>query len=182
MDKRIKSVTNDHLKKMPDHLANLLPELFDKRNFRKKIEARVTLVNLGKSIIPQRGKSLSSRDELLRLEMTKIVDMIADRQSMPVLIHLLDDPEFDIRWFAAEGLIKSGRKSIVPLLKVIRKGNGSYFLNKGAHHVLQGFISEREKEVLKPLLLSLNDYRETGEVPLKASVALIKTFRCRSKM
>jgi HEAT repeat protein len=70
------------------------------------------------------------------MEAAKIVELIADRRSIPLLINLLDDKEFEIRWIAAEGLIKIGRRSILPLLKSVRDGESSYFHNKGAHHVL----------------------------------------------
>lgn len=73
---------------------------------------------------------------MLRMEAAKIVELIADRRSIPLLINLLDDKEFEIRWIAAEGLIKIGRRSILPMIKSVRNGESSYFHNKGAHHVL----------------------------------------------
>lgn len=181
MNKSHPSGIDVHLNDIPDNLANLVIELLDIKNFKVKMEARDTLLSMGKSIIPQMDKLLSANNELLRLEVAKIVELIADQQAIPVLIKLLNDPEFDIRWIAAEGLIKIGRKSIVPILKIIRDGEGSFFLNKGAHHVLQSLLSEKEKKVLMPLLLSLDDHLEAGETaPVEASVALKKTFRCKT--
>ncbi len=181
MLKSNKSGKGNQLKNMPENLANLVIELLDIKNFKVKKEARETLVNMGKSIIPQMNKLLSSNKDLLKLEMDKIVELISDQHSIPVLIKLLDDPEFDIRWIAAESLIKIGRKSIVPLIKAIRDGEGSYFLNKGAHQVLQSLITEKERKALMPLLLSINHPVEDVETAhIEASIALKKTFRCKT--
>ena len=69
------------------------------------------------------------------MEAAKIIELIANRTSIPVLIDLLEDTEFDIRWIAAEGLIKIGRRTIRPLLRSVRDGKNSILLNEGAHHV-----------------------------------------------
>ena len=128
---------------------------------------------MGKTIIPQLHKLLDSENGLLRMEAAKVVALIADRRSIPILTNLLDDKEFEIRWIAAEGLIKIGRRSILPLLKSIRDGKSSFFLNKGAHHVLLSLLNENEKNKLKSLLLSLDDSQELGETaPVEASKAL----------
>jgi HEAT repeat protein len=71
-----------------------------------------------KKIIPQIHQLLSSENESLRMETAKITELIADRRSIPLLINLLDDPLFDMRWLAAEGLIKIGRRSICPFINL----------------------------------------------------------------
>jgi HEAT repeat protein len=94
-----------------------------------------------------------------------------------LLITLLDDIEFDIRWTAAEGLIKIGRKSITPLLKAIRDGKSSLLLNKRAHHILNDLLLKSEKEKLSSLMLSLDDYLGLIEIaPVEAQNAL-KTYK-----
>lgn len=80
---------------------------------------------MGKTIISQMHKLLDSENDSLRMEAAKIIELIADRRSIPLLINLLDDTKFDIRWIAAEGLIKIGRRSILPLLKSVREGESS---------------------------------------------------------
>jgi HEAT repeat protein len=94
------------------------------------------------------------------------------------LINLLGDKEFEIRWIAAEGLIKIGRPAILPLLKSIRDGKSSFILNKGAHHILLSILKEDEKNKLTKLLLSLDDAQELGETaPVEASEAIKTIFR-----
>src|SRR5664280_2213328 len=76
---------------------------------------------MGKTVIPQLHRLLDSKNDLLRSEAAKIVEPISDRRSIPFLIRLLDDKEFEIRWIAAEGLIKIGRRSILPLHRTSAK-------------------------------------------------------------
>jgi HEAT repeat protein len=162
-----------NLNDFPDKLVNLIVGLLDDKNYSIKHDARNALVKMGKRVIPQMHKLLASKNILLRKDAAKVVELIADRRSIPLLISLLYDTESEIRWIAAEGLIKIGRRSILPLLKSIRDGKSSHFHNKGAHHVLNSLLNETEKKKLVPLLLSLNDYHELGETaPVEASKAL----------
>ena len=173
MKKTDNTEIDNALKDFPDDLAKLIKGSLDTKNAGKKLAARSTLVRMGKTIVPQLHRLLGSENGLLRSEAAKIVELIADRRSIPLLIKLLDDEEFEIRWIAAEGLIKIGRRSILPLLQSIRDGKGSFFSNKGAHHVLLGLLNENEKDKLKPLLLSLDNFQGLGEIaPTEASKAL----------
>lgn len=172
---------NMSLKKFPDKLVGLIKELLNDKNYPKNHNARISLVNMGISIIPQMHELLDSPNKQLRLEVAKIVELIASRKSISALIGLLDDKEFDIRWIAGEGLIKIGRRSILPLLKSIRDGESSHFYNESAHHVLLGLLNKNEKKKLGALLLSLENYHELGETaPIEASKALITVFKCKT--
>ncbi len=169
------------LNRFPDKLARLIKELLNDKNYSKKHNARKTLVKMGTSIIPRLHKLLVSPNRQLRIEAAKIVELIADRKSIPSLIRLLDDKEFDIRWIAGEGLIKIGRRSILPLLKSVRDGKSSHFHNESTHHVLLGLLTETEKKRMNLLLLSLDNYHGLGETsPVKASEALRTVFKCKT--
>jgi len=166
------------LNDFPGNLAKLIKGSLDTKNSGKKLAARSTLVRMGKTIIPQLHRLLDSENGLLRMEAAKIVELIADRKSIPFLINLLDDKEFEIRWIAAEGLIKIGRHSILPLLKSVRDGKSSFIFNKGAHHVLLSLLDENEKDNLTSLLLSLDDAQELGETaPVEAALAIKTIFK-----
>jgi HEAT repeat protein len=166
------------LNDFPDNLAKLIKGSLDTKSSGKKLAARSTLVRMGKTIIPQLHKLLDSENGLLRMETAKIVELIADRRSIPILIRLLDDKEFEIRWIAAEGLIKIGRRSILPLLKSVRDGESSFLHNKGAHHVLLSLLNKNEKDKLTSLLQSLDNAQELGETaPVEASVAIKTIFK-----
>jgi len=169
---------NNALKDFPDNLASLIKESLDSKNSVKKLAARNTLVKMGKTIIPYLHRLLNSENGSLRMEAATIVELIADKRSIPFLIILLDDKEFEIRWIAAEGLVKVGRRAILPLLKAIPDGKSSFIFNKGAHHVLLSLLNENEKNKLKSLLLSLDDAQELGETaPVEASEAIKTIFK-----
>ncbi len=176
----VEQISNS-LRDIPDNLVKLINGSLDTKDSRKKLTARETLVKMGKTIIPQIHKLLSSENDSLRMETAKIVGIIADTRSIPLLLRLLDDPIFEIRWISAEGLIKIGRRSICPLLKSVRDGRSSLFFNQGTHHILLGLLNENEKIKLMPLLQSLDNYHELGETaPVQASTALKTVFKCNS--
>lgn len=157
----------------PVRLVQLIKASLDDQNVNQKLSARQTLVKMGKKILPQINKLLKSGDLALRLEAAKIIELIGNRMSINVLIDLLEDTEFDIRWIASEGLIKIGRRSVRPLLKAVRDGINSIFLNEGAHHVLIYLLNESEKKNEMSLLLSLENHHTLGATaPVEASIAL----------
>jgi HEAT repeat protein len=175
MSKKSNLLNNPIFEDLPDNLTILILELLDKKNISLKLDARNTLVKMGKTILPQLHMLLSIRNVDLRKEVAKVVELIASNQSIPIMLTLLDDDDFDIRWIAAEGLIKVGRKSIVPLLEYIRDGKSSYFTEKRAHHVLENLLTESERNDLETLLLSLDDYLEARVIaPTEAAKALEK--------
>ncbi len=173
MKKNDDSEIEDSLRDFPENIVRLIKELIDEKDYSKKHNARIALVKMGKTIVPKMHKLLTSKNALLRMEAVKIVELIADRTSIPLLICMLSDTEFEVRWIAAEGLIKIGRRSILPLIISLRDGKSAYIFNKGAHHVLQCLLNEKEKKELSPLLRSLDDYLELGETaPIEASKAI----------
>ena len=181
----MKSINNPsldvNLNEFPVRLVKIISESIDESNLIRKIKARKHLVRMGKTVVPFLNKLLSSDNLVLRKEAAKIVSMIADRRSIPSLVELLNDKEFDVRWIAADGLIRIGRFSIIPLLKSVRDGKSSLILNERAHHVLMGLLKEDEKQKLESLLQSLDNYHSLGEIaPTEAAIALKTVFKCRS--
>ena len=161
------------LNDFPENMIGLIKGSLDTRNVSRKLSSRNALVKMGKSILPQLHKLSLSENVLIRMEAVKIIELIADRRSIPEFIRLLDDPEFDVRWIAAEGLIKIGRRSIRPLVKAVRDNENSIILNEGAHHVLISLFSENEKKNEMALLQSLENHHALGgTAPVEASIAL----------
>jgi hypothetical protein len=172
---------SDNLNDFPEDLVKLIHGLLGSNDLSKKLSARESLVNMGKTILPQIHKLLSSENDSYRMEAAKIIERIADRKSIPELLRLLDDSVFDIRWIAAEGLINIGRQSICPLLKSVRDGRSSFFFNKGVHHILLVLLNESERNNLISLLQSLDNYHELGETaPVQASIALNTVVNCNA--
>ena len=181
MRKINKNDISNKLSDFPENLVKLIYGSLDTKDFSKKIIARETLVKMGKTILPQIHKLLSSENDLLRMEAAKIIELIADRRSISFLLGLLDDPVFEIRWIAAEGLINIGRPSICPLLKAVRDGKSALIFNRGTHHILLSLLYEDEKNSLMPLLRSLDNFHESVETaPVMASMALKTVFKCKT--
>jgi HEAT repeat protein len=173
MEKNVNSEIDKILIDIPVYLVNLIKVSLDTKNVGNKLSSRRTLVKMGEKILPQIHKLLKSGDVLVRMEAAKIIELIASKMSIPVFIDLLEDTEFDIRWIAAEGLIRIGRRSIRPVLKSVRDGKNSILLNAGAHHVLISLLNETEKKKEMNLLLSLDNYHTLGATaPVEASLAL----------
>jgi len=72
----------------------------------------------------------------VRWEAAKALSQIANPASIQALLEALSDKTFEVRWMAAEGLIRIGRKAVIPLLEALVEHSDSYWLREGIHHVL----------------------------------------------
>jgi HEAT repeat protein len=157
-----------------DSIASVIPDLSEMNNYQKKVNARRSLVEMGKKILPQLNKLLLSKNIRLRREASKIIEIIGDKESIPVLINLLEDDEGSIRWIAAEGLIHIGRESIVPLLSRLMENGDDTYLKMGARHTFLQLFNDDEKIHFQPLLQSLKNTNNIHILaPLEAFRALI---------
>ena len=95
---------------------------------------------------------------------------MAFTEGIDIQIQALEDEESDIRWIAAEGLVKLGRKVIKPLLeKLIDDGGETIYMRKGAYHIFPKLdIRDERKEKLKPLIKALNTKKLYHEIPIIA--------------
>lgn len=158
---------------LTESIAYLIPDLAENNNYQKKSNARRFLVDKGKKILPQINQLLNTKNPHIRKEASKIIELIGAQESIPILIHLLDDDEGSIRWIAAEGLVHIGRETIVPLLNEIIEHGDNLYLKLGARHVFLRLFSDDEREYFRPLLLSLKNYNNISILaPVEAFRAL----------
>ena len=137
MEKTLNNIEDEELQK-------LLNELGDKNDIKRK-NARKALVAKGKKSIDFLIELLSHPKHIYRWEAVKTLEEIGDPDTIPIFIQALEDDKSDVRWIAAEGLIKLGKKSIKPLLNVLIDKSDSVFVLEGAHHI---FFDLREKGLL----------------------------------
>lgn len=104
-----------------------------------------------KSIIPLINDPFSTRNERFKSEVSQIISFVADKRSIPALINLLNDNEYDVRWIAAESLIRIGRTCVSPLIRSIKDGKNISH-GKEACHVLQSLLTGTEQKALHHLL------------------------------
>jgi HEAT repeats len=98
-------------------------------------KAREEIVAKGKEMVDFLMELLSHPKHIYRWEAVKTLKEIGDPISVPLFIQALEDNRYDVRWIAAEGLIKLGKLSVEPLLKVLIKRSDSVFIIEGAHHI-----------------------------------------------
>jgi HEAT repeat protein len=172
-----------NIDEFPEEIVEFIPGLIDKKNYKRRVSARKSLVGLGKDILPWIYQLLSSKDFTVRREAGKIIELLPDKRSVPYLLNLLsDDDESGIRWIAAEGLVKIGRDVIVPLLEALVKCKTTYYIEKGAHHIFNSLFTPEEKEELKHLMLSLHNYLDFDSIAsVEAAKALRTVFNPKKK-
>jgi len=86
------------------------------RNGVARRRAREWLVALGSVAARHLAKALTDDREYVRWEAANALADIRDTESAVDLVKSLEDPEFDIRWLAAEGLIARRRDSLKALI------------------------------------------------------------------
>jgi HEAT repeat protein len=150
-----------------EHTLELLNRLVSLNNYHEHIRAKNELVELGERILPVMHRLLKSNSIILRKEAVKITMQIADHASIPVAIQMLEDSDGDIRWIAAETLIKMGRVCLRPLLQAIFHNSQSYFLREGAHHVLYELIRKHDAKEFKELQQILLNGELQELIPMK---------------
>ena len=162
-----------------EHLGipkRLLPKVYgliDVNDYKNHMKSRKELVKAGKKILPVMYKMLKSDEKVIRKEAMKVVERIADPTSIPVAINMLEDRESEVRWIAAEALIRIGRESITPLLKALISNGISFYLRQGAHHVLSTLIRDKDSKELKQLVHLLKPGLEIPDIiPVYAKSAL----------
>ncbi len=115
-------------------IQQLLKTLGSKNGIERE-KAREKLVAKGKDMLDFLMELLNHPKHIYRWEALKTMVEIGDPISIPLFIQALEDDESDVRWIAAEGLIKLGFQSIKPLLKTLIEKSDFIFVLAGTHHV-----------------------------------------------
>ena len=127
MDKTIEKTQNSAIKPLVEKLTS--------KNGLERKSARKKLVSIGSDAIEYLKEFIEHPKHIYRWEALKTLGEIGDPISIPFYLQALEDDESDIRWIAAENLIKSGKKSIKPLLETLIDKSDSIFILSGVHHV-----------------------------------------------
>jgi hypothetical protein len=149
-----------------------------------RVKARKELVTIGKPAFPLLAEALKSPNELVRWEAVKALGEIGDPETAPALVKALEDGEFEIRWLAAKGLVGMNVKGLKPLFQALIQHADSAFLREGAHHVLHDLAKGELRPYLAPVLIALEDFEPTVQVPgavLRAMEMLEKFVKTNHK-
>jgi HEAT repeat protein len=136
-------------------------------------KARRRLVEMGSVVVPRLVQELSSSKYQVRWEVTKALGQIADKSAAEALVKALEDAEFDVRWLAAEALIKVKRDALEPLLTALADhGDKSISLRHGAHHVLHDMELGNLRSLLLPVMKAVEDSEPYSEILVVAKRTL----------
>jgi HEAT repeats len=136
--------------------------------------ARQALVTIGSPAAAALIKALQDHDWRVRWGATKVLGQIHDPAVPPALVRRLEDERPGIRWLAAEGLIAYEREGLAALLQALVHHSDAAWLREGAHHVIHHLAEwdENLHDLLKPVLVAIDDIEPVIEVPPVAQAAL----------
>ncbi|NOX87383.1 MAG: HEAT repeat domain-containing protein [Calditrichaeota bacterium] len=139
-----------------------LLETLGSKNGMERRKAREELAAMGKEAIDSLKELLDHPKRIYRWEALKTMVEIGDPVSIPLFIQALEDDEGDVRWIAAEGLIKMGSQSIIPLLKTLVERSDYIFVLVGAHHVFYNLKKAKELPADFPIDKLLSALKSSG--------------------
>lgn len=147
--------------------------LLESDHLEDRKRARNDLVRAGAQALPALLKLAESPHTQTRWEAIKVLGGMQAPETAPYLVRAMEDSHYEVRWCAAEGLIKLERKGLVPLFRALVTGVGRTWLREGAHHVLRvlkkdGYLGEPAIGVLH----ALDSIEPDVEVPWAAEKAL----------
>ena len=118
-------------------------------------QAQSHLVGIGKPAAAALIQLTANPKSEVRREAALILGDIRDPAAIPVLINMLVDEAFEVRWRAAESLVKMKRDVVIPLLQELQRSNrfNSVWFLEGARHVLrkldeEGYLGMPSQKVL----------------------------------
>ena len=141
----------------------------------KRIEARHSLVIIGRPAVPHLIGALEDKYDSTRSEAVKALAEIGGQEAAPGLAKALQDEEFGTRWAAAEGLIAMNAKGLKALFQALEEKPDSSLLREGAHHVIQGLARGELRKYLMPVLVALE-----GPAPIPQT--LVAAYRAMEDM
>ncbi len=134
--------------------------------------ARRALVALKGDAVGALIAALDDKKHWSHWEAAKALGEIATPEAVLALVGVLGREEFDMRWVAAEGLIRVGRTALTPLLRALISNPESVWLREGAHHVLSDMKLNGLGPAIKPVIKAIDGPSPSIEVPLAAQKAL----------
>jgi hypothetical protein len=138
---------------MNDHLNDLLTHLHSSDGTARK-RSRETLVLVGEPAVPGLLALLADSDRHVRWEAVKALAAVRDPGSLEILLKLLDDPDSDLRWLAATGLIELGPRVVRPVLQSLGQPEVTRGRLQMSHRILAELCRENDvlAGIVRPLL------------------------------
>lgn len=149
----------------PDmNLQQFIEQLSDKNGFEREY-ARKELVAKGEKAVPYLVELTDDPLHILRWESMKALSEMGLPSLTHFFIEKLENDESDVRWIAAEGLIKIGPSAVKPILRALMEKSDSVFLLSGSHHIIHALLGKNQlrKDLHFKKLLPLLKITSIGE-------------------
>jgi HEAT repeat protein len=153
-------------------ITALIKQLSGKDDY-ARMQARETLICIGRPAVGDLVKTLETADTPLRWQIIKILECIQDPAAAAILVEQLKDDDAGVRWAASDALIALRSDAIAALLQALVRDFDSSWLRRGAHHILHvmkdsGRLNKAELDVYA----ALEDIEPMVAVPWAAEKAL----------
>lgn len=110
----------------------------------------VALVQIGRAAVPPLIEASNGGSAWMRWHCIRALAEIDDSQALPALVQALRDPDHSVAWMAAKGLVKHGKWTIGPVLRLLATADTTPWLVETAWYVLNNQCQRNAK--LKPYL------------------------------
>jgi HEAT repeat protein len=138
----------------------------------ERLEAHQHLVQIGGPAIGALAEALDAPLMHTRWEAVSVLGDIGDPLAAPTLVRALEDQASSVRWLAAEGLVALERGGVRALLEALVERGDSFWLRRGAHHVLQRLVREQAMDDMAPVLERLDSVDPQAGASVAALAAL----------
>jgi len=155
-----------------DAPARSLIELF-KREDVLSLEAVDALIDRGSEVVPDLIDALASGSTIVRRYAARTLGQLHDPRSLGLLVDHLSHDTFEVRWEAAEAIVKYREAGISAVLRLIAHEPLDERRNLVLLHVLDRAPTELIP-MLRPVIRSLRAAEHHYTAPIAASKALAK--------
>ncbi|MCB2204637.1 HEAT repeat domain-containing protein [bacterium] len=150
------------------HIPALIEQLGSREGLKRQ-QARLALADIGAPAVDFLAELIEHPKHVYRWECVKALVQIADPDALELFLLALEDEDFDVRWLAAEGLIKLGQKSVIPVVEYLMANVKKEVVRNGAHHVLKALRRRsKAKEELDELISALWHKESAGNISNRA--------------
>ena len=134
----------------------------------------VALVQIGRAAVPALIEASASGSAWMRWHCIRALADIDDSQALSVLVQALRDPDHSVAWMAAKGLVKHGKWTIAPVLRLLTTADTTPWLVETASYVLSSQCQRNAKlkPYLEPVLQNMRGVAYKVATPYVAMKAL----------
>ena len=141
-------------------------------------QSREQLFLSGHEVVIPLIRQLKSPSDRMRWEVAKTLGCIGGADAAAALAEALDDENHDVRWVAAEALIRHDERGLEQTLITLLTKANSIWVRESAHHVLSHFANQKSGRYLRPLLRLFGGFEPAVTIP-PAALATLRELRQR---